>query len=980
MLQKCFLAGIFAFLLMGIEGRGHAAESLAKQAASVGAETDSRLPTVMNLSGQWDFAYTTQHAGQAPAADVFRATMPAPGCWDDYLDRSGAKSIWPEARFNPAPVMKYPMEKYPKVGILPDAALPYLLGTGWYRKQIDIPADWKGRQITLRVGRVVTQAWVYVNGQQVYHHAGYSTPWEIPVGGALKAGQANELIIAVDNTSTNLLGCMIRGYKGRSGGIFGAVTLQVAGVASLADLYVWSEKEDRLRWRVELQGKTLPAAELRWTVFDRHTKKSMGEGRLAVSGSEVEWTTGLVGMRPWSDREPHLYEIEVGLWLDGTCLDARRQNFGLRRLKNNGFSLRLNDKPIFLRGICEISYYPATCTPPLDVQWYRRHIQHMKEVGFNWLRFHTSVPPESYLQAADELGMLIQVEAPLGYERAQWLEILKFCRTHPSVVIYCCGNEEVLDEGKIQFLRQCAADLRELVPDALFNPQEALHGVEYGTKKQFGTGLVEKPYPHNPERLEKLKEFSDVFGQYAWGTLSYRSLTGDPQMLDERLRVYNRPCLSHEVGILGCYLNLDLEQRYAGTRIGPGLFANIRQNLERVGLLDRAGLYYRNSCAWQRALCKEVVETVRKTGRIAGYDMLGANDSHWHQYGYGCGVLNEFDELKPGDSVANILSYNGESVLLMDGSPKRNLRTGEKFAVDLLVSWFGADTLRNATVRWELKSADGATLGAGEQMVQPVEPGSVEKLMTVGCTLSDLERPTKTTLEVCLSGPDCVLNNRWAFWVFPPPPAPNNADIKIISELTAKDLEYLMRGGRVVLFGHKPWPARKIGFQMAIAGRPHGNLATVIADHPLMKRFPHDGYCDWQFRPMMDGATTIVFDDMAEAFDPIVEVVSTYKTISRQASLFEWRVGKGRLLICTLNLPTSDPGTQYLRACILDYAGGNQFEPRTRVTPEQIARRLDVALPTLEKQHETDEAFDPRGQKKLDLQQPVQPGEGNSAK
>ena len=77
------------------------------------------------------------------------------------------------------------------------------------------------------------------------------------------------------------------------------------------------------------------------------------------------------------------------------------------------------------------------------------------------------------MQAADELGMMFQVEPPLGYAMPEWRNILRTCRKHPSVVIYCCGNEEALDEKKIEYLGQCAAELRSTAPDALFNPQKS---------------------------------------------------------------------------------------------------------------------------------------------------------------------------------------------------------------------------------------------------------------------------------------------------------------------------------------------------------------------------------------------------------------------------------------------------------------------------------------------------------------------------
>ncbi|MBN1341890.1 MAG: hypothetical protein JXQ73_04380 [Phycisphaerae bacterium] len=932
--------------------------SLAICAALAGPGPAARDP--VDLRGNWDFAYTSAHTDSPPPDDAFKTTVPVPGVWDDHLSHDQAKALWPAARFNPARLVRYPTKDNP-----PDASLPYLLGTGWYRKRIDVPTDGSNRQITLHVGRVVMQAWVYVNARQIHHHVGHSTTWEVPLTEHLHPGQTNELIIAVDNTDTARLGSIIRGYKGRSAGIFGPVRLDVAGATRIADLYVHQSDGGKLRWRVELTGHTPKNADLRWRIADRQTDKPLGQGRLPAAATTLEWSTDTFAMKPWSDRTPNLYRIEASLHQDSTCLDKRSQDFGLRRLTRHGFQLRLNDAPIFLRGICECSYYPETCTPPLDVDWYRRHVRRMKEVGFNWLRFHTSVPLEQYLVAADELGMLIQVEPPFGYEPAQWLDILRFCRKHPSVVIYCCGNEEVLDEAKIDFLHQCADDARKLVPDALFNPQEALRGVEYGAKQQFGQGLVAKPYPHNPHRLEALKQFSDVFGQYAWGTLSYQTLAGDAKWLDERLKVYERPCLSHEVGIIGSYLDLDLERRYASTRIGTTLFANIRESLTQAGLIDRAALYYRNSCAWQRLLFKDVIETARKTHRIAGYDVLGANDPHWHRYGYGCGVLNEFDELKPGDSVAQILRWNGQNVLLLDPSKSRNLKAGDAFKADLLISWFGPSTLSSATLRWRLRAEDDTALAQGEQAVTAIEPGSVAKIADVRLAVPSPTRPIKAHLEARLASPDGEIENAWPYWIFPAVNAPKpSAEVSIVRQLTADELGKLIRGGRVLLLGHKPLPARKTSFQMAVAGRPSGNLATVIADHPLMQRFPHDGYCAWQLRPMLDGGSAVVFDEMPKAFDPIIEVVQTYKNVSRQAAVFEWQVGKGRLLVCALNLPTCDPGAAYLEHCLLEYAASDQFDPKTRVAPQRLARLLKVPAPTLERLRKTDEAADPRMQKK----------------
>jgi len=164
------------------------------------AGSPAEPPAVVDLCGDWAFAYTAARGEQVPPASAFGAVMPVPGCWDARFDRAKARSLWPDAQFNP----NYRPIRFPAEAKPPDASLPYLLGTGWYRRQLHVPAAWKCRQITLQVARVVMEAWVYVNGREVHHHLGHSTSWEVPLAAHLAPGKTNELVIAVDNTRTDM--------------------------------------------------------------------------------------------------------------------------------------------------------------------------------------------------------------------------------------------------------------------------------------------------------------------------------------------------------------------------------------------------------------------------------------------------------------------------------------------------------------------------------------------------------------------------------------------------------------------------------------------------------------------------------------------------------------------------------------------------------------------------------------------------------
>ena len=141
-----------------------------------------------------------------------------------------------------------------------------------------------------------------------------------------------------------------------------------------------------------------------------------------------------------------------------------------------------------------------------------------------------------------------------------------------------------------------------------------------------------------------------------------------------------------------------------------------------------------------------------------------------------------------------------------------------------------------------------------------------------------------------------------------------------------------------MLLGDAPFPTLPLDFQIAKPGRLWGNLATVIHAHPIMDGFPNDGYCGWQFCGMFSNARCVIFDNPALPFDPIIEVGSTYKRVRRQACLFEYRIGKGSLLVCTLNLDCGDPGAAYFRNSLLTYAGGEGFQPRAAVSVERMAK------------------------------------------
>ncbi len=664
-------------------------------------------------------------------------------------------------------------------------------------------------------------------------------------------------------------------------------------------------------------------------------------------------------MKKWSDKEPYLYNLKVILSDGENSLDELEQSFGLRNVYAEENKIFLNNERIILRGITEHAYFPETCTVPTNIEYYYKALKALKSAGYNWMRFHTWTPPEECLEVADKLGMLIQVEAPNGFNDTDFLNIIHTCRKHPSVIIYCCGNEVPFKDNLSKKLRKMSDYTHTLVPNTLFNPMEALRKIEFDADKNE-EGYIETPIPHNTKMLNEVREYSDVIAPAVW-VFSYNSLETDMKKIDDRLSIYKKPCLIHEAGINDSYLNLDLEKRYENTRIGTDLFTATRKYLTEMGVIQNASIYYQNSCKWMRQIIKFSMEKARHLEKVAGYDFLGGIDCHWHRSGYAVGTFNEFYELKYGFSLEDMQEFNGESVILSNVSLERNLISGEKLNVKLQVSLYGKYDIENADLIWYFEDDNKNIYSKGQQKIHKITKGSISDLTEIVLNVPEIEEIGKhLLLKVRLSNEVYELTNKWDYWVFNAQIAEkenSSPEIKILNNLTMEDIDFINEGGKVLLLGTSNLPSINTSFQIMSGGRTSGHNSTVIYDHPLTRKFPHDGFCDLQFNSMMENGKSIVFNDLDLEFSPIIEMVSTYKLVKKQASVFELQIGKGGLLVNTLNMENKTPASITLHNLMLDYLSSDEFAPRQKITAQKFKEILNKNNKVVS-DFENDECYD----------------------
>lgn len=894
---------------------------------------------IISLNGSWMLDYLGREPYLDEAEPDFQkpknpnlpqdaVVCTVPSYFEDLGDLFRTTPLHTKLAYNPL----YTLQRYPQVGYVPDMALPNPVGCFLYRRSFTLPEPLGEGELVF--GGVQNAASVWLNGHYLGRHEGYSAAFSFKLPAeVLKVGE-NRLTVAVSNT--RLLGYMGRPISGLTsraasectGGIWGDVSLRFYP-DGLRDLWV-TTAEDVASFTVHTEGGEDTPRSVRITDGDR----VMAEGVIPPGESAITFPAEGYGL--WSPASPKRYTVTVS-----TAQGALTHVFGIRRLTVRGTRLYLNGKPYYFRGICEHCYHPITVHPTRDKTYYRRVLRTLRELGFNSIRFHTHIPMPEYMEAADELGMLMELETPNNTTLAEWREIVRMARHYTAPVAYSSGNEMVIDEDYIEHLRAAAAIVHS-ESDSLFSPMSAMRGVEYFS---FGAGRVDTPFVHDPVRLAALAEFCDLYNSYSLGATSYTSDSANLEILERRNTVYGKPLLSHEICIGGTYIDLSLADRYRGSRIGDTeLFSSVERHLADHGLLDRAPLYYKNSVAWQKLLRKDCFELCRRADTLAGYDFLGDIDTHWHTFGYCVGMMNEFYELKAGETIANVRRYNADAVLLADLPCCRNLTAGETLELPILLSNYGED-LEKATLTLRLSAEERVILRKTIRL-SGLKAGTLTELYRLRFTMPRADAPQRITLSARLEGGDTDTENEWELYSFPrvkpiTEATLRRAGVTVATEMEAGELiESMARGERVVLLGAGPFPTEKISFQISLAGRTNGHLATVVTDHPLLEGLPHDGTCGHQFRSMMNGGQAVILEGAEVPYRPIIEIATTYKNARREALLFEYRVGAGRLLCCPLRLGEGDPGAVWLRERMLAYAMSDAFLPADALSPTALAALL----------------------------------------
>lgn len=337
-------------------------------------------------------------------------------------------------------------------------------GTAWYRKTFTADKGIAGRKVQLYFEGVYMNSDVYVNGKRAGGHPYGYTSFFVDITPYIIKGK-NTVAVRVDNSQQK--NC--RWYTGS--GIYRHVWLINTPQRHIANWGVRTACRDNgngtwsLSVTTQIAGSNTSSGDITVT----HTLYNK-EGNAVATSSGSDSTLLMTVERPqlWSPESPALYRLTTTVTTGGKTIDQESRNIGFRTITYDAVNgLTLNGQHIFLNGGCLHHDNGILGAAAYDKAEYRK-AKLMKEAGFNAVRTSHNLPSEAFLNACDELGLLVIDEAFDGWRDAKnrydystlidrwWKDDLSAMVlrdiNHPSIFCWSIGNE-VIERKKIEVVK-----------------------------------------------------------------------------------------------------------------------------------------------------------------------------------------------------------------------------------------------------------------------------------------------------------------------------------------------------------------------------------------------------------------------------------------------------------------------------------------------------------------------------------------------
>ena len=707
-------------------------------------------------------------------------------------------------------------------------------GTGRYRRQLSVPADWSGKDIFLVMEGVFHQATIRIDGKAIATHDNGWTEASIDLTPHVKAGQGFELGIdahvpddrdyARGGFTQTLAGK--QDWYGVHGGVWKPVRLEARDRLHFAQAVIFTAT-DLKSHVVSVKGALSHAATATVRIDLSRNVGTVATRDFPLAGTAVDLKLPIPAVDLWSPDDPNLYVVTVSLLSGNAIADAVNCVAGFRRFEARAGQLFLNGQPFYMFGALDQDWYPQEdCRHP-SPEFLEQRFRHAKAMGLNTLRCHVKIPDKLYFELADRLGLMVWLDMPYTeFLAPRTREALTdtFRATvathayHPSICIWTLFNEgwgidqdDNADDRR--WLIEAFDAAKALVPNSLVVDNSPCFPRNYHLKTDIDDFHWYNGFPHQNDQFSKLTQEFAARAAWTWSPHGDAVKTGTAPLICSEFGVWGLP---HPRDIMerdgsepwwfesghdwnsGCGYPHGIETRFRDAQLAP-LFGDLD------GFVDAAQEFQYRALKFQ-------IETLRWAQPIAGYVITELNDVQWESNGL-MDVRN--NPRRFAGHLANL-----QTPYLVIGRPQRtSIAVGEQIAVPVRLASAGAAPA-GATLTWSFGGQSGTiplsdrltTLsitgakgsGIRTENLQLAAHDTTGKLLSRNsvefCVVPSLSGDIPALYPADAGARDVLAALSWHHEA----QSAKQADVILATRLTTPVREFLLAGHKVLLIANSP--------------------------------------------------------------------------------------------------------------------------------------------------------------------------------
>ncbi|MFC7292861.1 glycoside hydrolase family 2 TIM barrel-domain containing protein [Hirschia litorea] len=598
------------------------------------------------------------------------------GQWAFKTDpyKKGEALGWQNANLD---TMTWDMMDVPGVWDVVDEYHDYT-GDAWYRTSFKFDPAWSDKRVRLAFDSVYHDSEVWLNGEKLGENNLGFIPFSFEIDEFLE--RENSLVVKVNNR-------VKRGAVWNWGGIRRPVYLEITPRTHIERVHVFADPDLDTGSATLNVKTTISSSEIREDFAVKLSvlrdgeviAEQVAEGTHTIdAGGELEVATSinlpsdLVEL--WHFNDPNLYNIEAKIIQNDDDVHVLTDRFGIRKVEVKGDQFYLNGEAVRLVGFNMVpeDRFDGNALPLSRI---KEDVDLLKSMNANFARLSGPNLPKEYLDYLDEVGFLLVEEVGLwGKDRMVdpnhptpkvWLEKMVEARyNHPSIVAWSVGNEiGDLNKNPLanEYVQTAIAHAKELDPSRLGVYISYSADFQENDPAQFSDIIMFNKYSDHEERLKVVRSYHP-----------------------------DKPIFFSEIGT-----KLDSEDPNLSEMDPEEMMGDLRKYPYLIGTSFFAFSDYRSN--WKDS--KPTWTTPQSENRS------------W-------GVLTAYREPKRGFHKIQKFYAPVQALRVEDSVGKLNVSVEPRGK-----NTFPAHVMREYSLVWQARAADGSLIDAGIQKLPPIFPG-----------------------------------------------------------------------------------------------------------------------------------------------------------------------------------------------------------------------------------------------------------------